>query len=145
MMGIMFHINERMERITLNSINTKFVAFGSISAFLSVALGAFGAHLLKNMLDPDMLAIYQTGVQYQMIHSLGLIAVGIAAAFVQGSKQIVGAGWAMLIGIVLFSGSLYGLSVSGIKILGAITPLGGIAFLIGWGLFAAAVLKTKRA
>jgi uncharacterized membrane protein YgdD (TMEM256/DUF423 family) len=132
---------ERMERIALNN---RFVAIGSLSAFVSVALGAFGAHLLKNSLPPDMLSVYQTGVQYQMIHSLGLIAVGIAAAFLPGSKLLVRAGWAMLTGIVLFSGSLYALSVTQIKILGAVTPVGGVAFLVAWGLLAAAALKRKH-
>jgi uncharacterized membrane protein YgdD (TMEM256/DUF423 family) len=141
MMGMVLLIQERMERI---SLQTRFVAIGSLSAFLSVALGAFGAHLLKDTLPPDMLSVYQTGVQYQMMHSIGLIALGIAAAYLPRSKLLVRAGWAMLTGIVLFSGSLYALSITQIKILGAITPLGGVAFLVAWGLFAAAALKRKE-
>ncbi|PZE21418.1 DUF423 domain-containing protein [Paenibacillus xerothermodurans] len=126
-------------------MNTKFVAIGSICAFLSVALGAFGAHLLEDRLSPDMLAVYETGVQYQMMHSLGLIALGIAAAFLPSSGKLSAAGWLMLAGIVLFSGSLYVLSLTGVRVLGAITPLGGVAFLISWGLFATAVLTGKKA
>jgi len=125
-------------------MNSRFVGIGAICAFLSVALGAFGAHLLKGRLAADMLANYQTGVQYQMMHSLGLIAIGLAAAYLPGSKHLARAGWSMLIGIVLFSGSLYILSLSGIKMLGAITPLGGIAFLFGWYSLAVAAFVVKK-
>jgi uncharacterized membrane protein YgdD (TMEM256/DUF423 family) len=128
----------------VNEMNTRFVAIGSVCAFLSVAFGAFGAHMLKTMLTPDNLAIFQTGVQYQMMHSLGLIAIGIAAGFVSGSKLLVRAGWFMLAGMVLFSGSLYALSLSDVKILGAITPFGGVAFLIGWVLVALAAIRHKQ-
>jgi len=128
----------------MNKMNGKFVAVGSICALLSVALGAFGAHMLKNILEPDVLAVFQTGVQYHMVHSLGLIAVGIAAGFIPDSKHLVRAGWLLLAGIVLFSGSLYVLSLTGIKILGIITPFGGVAFMLGWLFMAVAAVQYKR-
>jgi uncharacterized membrane protein YgdD (TMEM256/DUF423 family) len=118
-----------------------FLMLGSINAFLSVALGAFGAHALKSKLSPDMLAVYQTGVQYHMIHALALILVAIVSDKLGNSSLVTVSGWSMLIGIVLFSGSLYALSLSGIKILGAITPLGGVGFLLGWALLAIAAMK----
>ncbi|OXM86543.1 DUF423 domain-containing protein [Paenibacillus rigui] len=125
-------------------MNSRFIGIGAICAFLSVALGAFGAHLLKGKIAADMLANYQTGVQYQMMHALGLIAVGIAAAYWPASRHLVRAGWSMFIGIILFSGSLYVLSLTGIKMLGAITPLGGVAFLFGWYSLAAAAFTSKK-
>ncbi|CAG7631806.1 DUF423 domain-containing protein [Paenibacillus allorhizosphaerae] len=125
-------------------MNRTFIGLGSIFGFLSVALGAFGAHALKASLAPDMLANYQTGVQYQMMHSLGLIAVGLASSVLQASGHLRRAGWAMAIGIVVFSGSLYILSITGIKALGAITPIGGVAFLFGWLSFALAAWQKSK-
>jgi uncharacterized membrane protein YgdD (TMEM256/DUF423 family) len=125
-------------------MNARFVILGSISAFLSVAFGAFGAHALKDMLTPTMLATFQTGVQYQMIHSLGLIAVGLASSFFRDNKNIARAGWSMLIGILLFSGSLYVLSLTGVTILGAITPFGGVAFLLGWLFLTIAAIQYNK-
>lgn len=122
-------------------MNRTFIAIGSLFGFLSVAIGAFGAHVMKGLLAPEMLANYQTGVQYQMMHSLGIIAVGLAASVLPGSKHVSRAGWSMLVGIVLFSGSLYTLSITGVKILGAITPFGGVAFLFGWLSLALAAWK----
>jgi uncharacterized membrane protein YgdD (TMEM256/DUF423 family) len=118
-----------------------FLMLGSLSAFLSVALGAFGAHALKSKLSTDMLNVYQTGVQYHMIHSLGLILIALLADRLGNSSLVNVSGWALFIGIVLFSGSLYALSLSGIKVLGAITPLGGVSFLLGWALLAIAAMK----
>lgn len=117
-----------------------FIVLGSLNAFLSVVLGAFGAHGLKNKLSPEMLAIYQTGVQYHMYHAIGLILIGMLAYWLDPST-LNWAGWSLLIGIILFSGSLYVLSISGIKWLGAITPLGGLAFLIGWLLIVIAAFR----
>jgi len=113
-------------------VNRTFVIWGSIFGFLSVALGAFGAHALKAVLSPELLANFQTGVQYQMMHALGLIGVGLASIGLGQRRALTVAGWSMLIGILIFSGSLYALSLSGVKMLGAITPIGGVAFLIGW-------------
>jgi uncharacterized membrane protein YgdD (TMEM256/DUF423 family) len=118
-----------------------FLMLGSLNAFLSVALGAFGAHALKSKLSSDMLDVYHTGVQYHMIHSLGLILIALLADRLGNSTLVTVSGWSLFIGIVLFSGSLYALSLSGIKVLGAITPLGGVSFLLGWALLAIAALK----
>jgi uncharacterized membrane protein YgdD (TMEM256/DUF423 family) len=118
-----------------------FLMLGSLNAFLSVALGAFGAHALKSRLSPDMLNVYQTGVQYHMIHSIGLILIALLADKLANSSMVNVSGWALFIGIVLFSGSLYALSLSGVKVLGAITPLGGVSFLLGWILLAIAAMK----
>ena len=105
---------------------------GAGFAFLAVAGGAFGAHSLKAILTPDMLAVFETGVRYQMYHALALFAVGWAAhQYPQAFFHI--AGWLFAAGIVLFSGSLYVLALSGVRWLGAITPLGGVLFLAGWG------------
>lgn len=109
---------------------------GAINAFLCVAFGAFGAHGLKQRLTADMLAVYQTGVQYHFYHALGLVAVGLMLLHFPASKPLALSGWLMLAGIALFSVSLYALSLTGIRGLGAITPLGGVAFLSGWALFA---------
>ncbi|WP_438350529.1 DUF423 domain-containing protein [Paenibacillus sp. FA6] len=105
---------------------------GSILMFLAVALGAFGAHALKKKLSPDTMKVYETGIQYHIAHALGLLLLGLLADSSSNSSLIVMAGWFLFAGVILFSGSLYALSLSGIKKLGAITPLGGVAFLIGW-------------
>lgn len=120
-----------------------FLLLGSANAFLFVALGAFGAHALKDKLEATgYLKTFETGVQYHMIHAVALIAVAILTRYLSATGLVHGAGWAFLIGIILFSGSLYALSLTGIKVLGAITPLGGLAFLVGWALlFAAAWME----
>jgi uncharacterized membrane protein YgdD (TMEM256/DUF423 family) len=106
---------------------------GAVNAFLAVAAGAFGAHALKARLEPDLLAIFETGARYHMYHALGLVAV----AFVTGQRAgATAAGWAMLAGIVLFSGTLYLLALTGVRWLGAITPIGGLCFLAGWAILA---------
>ncbi len=111
------------------------VALGAVFGFLSVGFGAFGAHALKERLDPRMLEVFETGCRYQMYHALALVLVGLLA-HLKPQAGFEPAAWAMVTGIVLFSFSLYALALSGIKVLGAITPLGGIALLIGWGIFA---------
>lgn len=121
-------------------MDKRFVGLGGINACLSVALGAFGAHVLKGRLTADMLAVFQTGVQYHMIHALGLICIGIIAGKMVGKANA--AGWLLLIGIILFSGSLYALSLTGITVLGVITPFGGIAFLAGWIMLAVAAFRS---
>jgi len=118
-----------------------FLFLGSLNGFLAVALGAFGAHGLKARLGPEALQVYQTGVQYHLIHALALLAVGIAAHPAPNSPYLRGAGWLFLAGIILFSGSLYVLSITGERWLGMITPVGGVAFLLGWVLLAIAALK----
>jgi uncharacterized membrane protein YgdD (TMEM256/DUF423 family) len=108
-----------------------FFIIGSVSAFLAVALGAFAAHGLKSRLEPAMLATFETGVRYHMYHALALLAVGWACARWPGSAANA-SGWLFIAGTVLFSGSLYALSLTGMRSLGAIAPFGGAAFLAGW-------------
>ena len=104
---------------------------GALAGFSGVAFGAFGAHALKTRLSPEMLTIFNTGVLYHLVHALALIAAAWSVdRFPDGLGHI--AGWAFFIGILVFSGSLYALAISGVRILGAITPIGGIAFLVGW-------------
>lgn len=113
----------------------------ALSGFFSVALGAFGAHGLKTHVSEAMLSVYQTGVQYQMFHTLALLAV--VSIIFQGvdSLWLKIASYSWLLGILLFSGSLYLLALTGIKWLGAITPLGGLLFLVGWLSLALATWK----
>lgn len=118
-----------------------FVSLGSINALIAVTLGAFGAHSLKGRLSADMLAIFETGVQYHFYHALGLLAVGVIAAHLPESGFLRWSGWLMFIGIIIFSGSLYVLAITGIKWLGAITPIGGTAFIAAWVMLAIAVLR----
>ena len=110
-----------------------FFLSGAVAAFIAVALGAFGAHSLRTKLSPDMLNIFEVGVRYQMYHALGLIAVAWAMTR-WPEANLNAAGWAFIVGIVVFSGSLYLLSATDIRWLGAITPIGGLAFLIGWAI-----------
>lgn len=118
-----------------------FLVLGGLATALGVALGAFGAHALKAKLPPEMLAVYQTGVQYHLWHALGLVAIGLTAIHLPASAPLKWAGWSMLAGIVLFSGSLYALAVTGTRWLGAITPFGGVAFIVAWLAFVWAVLR----
>ena len=108
-----------------------FFGIGALSAFVAVAAGAFGAHALRGALSPDLLDVFETAARYQMYHALALLAVGWASS--RGpSRAATLAGWLFVAGTILFSGSLYTLSLSGARWLGAITPLGGAAFLGGW-------------
>ena len=115
-----------------------FVIAGSLNAFLGVALGAFGAHGLKSRVTPDMLTVWQTGVQYHLAHALGLMLIGVLCQLMPETSLLRNAGWFMLAGICLFSGSLYVMVLSNVRALGMITPLGGIAFLVAWLLVAMA-------
>lgn len=108
-----------------------FFRLGAVSGFIAVAAGAFGAHALRVRLTPDHLAVFETAARYQMYHSLGLLAVGWAVTRRPG-RLVEWAGWLFVVGTVLFSGSLYALSLTGTRWLGAITPFGGAAFLGGW-------------
>jgi uncharacterized membrane protein YgdD (TMEM256/DUF423 family) len=111
-----------------------FLFLGTTCAFLAVVLGAFGAHGLKNMISPEMLAVYKTGVEYQMWHAFGLIAIALMHQHDTHSLLLKWAGALMFLGIILFSGSLYALAVLNLPILGAITPIGGVSFLVAWSL-----------
>ena len=108
-----------------------FFSLGAVLAFLAVAAGAFGAHAVRPRLSPDLLDIFETAARYHCFHALGLIVAGFAAARWPGMAVHL-AGWLFLAGIILFSGSLYLLSLTGVRWLGAITPFGGLAFLAGW-------------
>lgn len=112
-----------------------FFGLGAVFAFLAVALGAFGAHALRATLSPADLATFETGVRYQMYHAFGLFVVAWAASRWTGAPVSI-AGWLFVVGIVVFSGSLYTLVLTGQRWLGAITPLGGLCFLAGWALLA---------
>jgi uncharacterized membrane protein YgdD (TMEM256/DUF423 family) len=112
-----------------------FMIIGSAFAFLSVAAGAFGAHALKSVLDPSRLVVYETAAKYQMYHALALILVGSHMHQTPG-VGLMRAGWLFCLGIVLFSGSLYVVAMLGLHWAGAITPLGGLAFLGGWAMLA---------
>jgi uncharacterized membrane protein YgdD (TMEM256/DUF423 family) len=114
-----------------------FLLIGALAGFLGVAFGAFGAHALRARLSPEMLAVFETGVRYQMYHALAILLVSATIPRF-GGWLIVAAGWLMTVGIVLFSGSLYALALTGVTTLGAITPIGGLAFLAGWACLAVA-------
>ena len=115
-----------------------FFVAGCASAAVAVGLGAFGAHGLRARLGPDLLTTFEIGVRYQMYHALGLLAVGLALARWPSSASVL-AGWLFIGGTLLFSGSLYVLALSGLRWLGAVTPLGGAAFIAGWIVLAWAV------
>jgi len=119
-----------------------FLTIGAIAMLAAVALGAFGAHALKSQLAPDLLAVYRTGVEYHFYHALGLLIVGLAAQRVSDSNWVCASGWLMLAGILIFSGSLYLLAVTGVRAFGAVTPVGGVAFMLAWVTFAVAVVKS---
>ncbi len=108
-----------------------FLGAGALSAGIAVAAGAFGAHALRARLTPSDLAIFETGARYQMYHGLALVAVAWVAERTDRAAIRV-AGWSFLVGTILFSGSLYGLALFGLSALGAVTPFGGVAFLVGW-------------
>jgi uncharacterized membrane protein YgdD (TMEM256/DUF423 family) len=118
-----------------------FLIIGAINAMLAVALGAFGAHGLEGKISEKYLEVWKTGVQYQMFHAMGLFVIAFLLSKFPQSSLLTASGWIMFAGIVLFSGSLYVLSTSGIKVLGAITPLGGVAFIMAWILIVVAAVK----
>lgn len=121
-----------------------FLSIAAILAGLSVAGGAFASHALKSKLSDYALRIFETGSRYQMYHALALLMIGLLLSRSEVASTLLNtAGLAFIVGIVLFSGSLYALSLSGIKWLGAITPLGGVAFLVGWGCLAIAAWSLK--
>ncbi len=120
--------------------NQTILLAGAVFMALAVLLGAFGAHALKKVLSPDMLAIYKTGVEYQFYHALGLLLIGVIGFHIR-SKYLWWSGLFISIGIIIFSGSLYVLTLSGIKALGAITPIGGLSFVVGWIFLAIAIWK----
>lgn len=120
----------------------QFLIIGGIAALLGVMMGAFGAHSLKKSLSADLMSAFETAVQYHFYHALGLLIVGLLAYRFPESTYLRWSGWLMVAGMVLFSGSLYALAVSGIRWLGAITPVGGTALIAAWAMLIAALLKT---
>jgi len=113
-----------------------FLLIGAVLGFLGVALGAFAAHALKSRLSAEMLAVFETGVRYQMYHAFAVLIVAAAIGHIGNARLLVIAGWFFFAGILLFSGSLYALALTSVRILGAITPVGGLLFLIGWACLA---------
>lgn len=113
----------------------RLVAIGALSAGLSVAAGAFGAHALKDMLDQHALDVYEKATRYQMYHAFGMVASGFAVQ-IWRNAGMASAGWLFLGGTLLFSGSLYGVSLLGVRWLGAVTPIGGLLFIAGWTVLA---------
>lgn len=122
-------------------MDARFGFIGALLAGLAVALGAFGAHGLQQRVTPDLLAVWETGARYHMYHALALIAVALLSAYIPGSSLVTAAGWLFVAGIVLFSGSLYFMTVSGVRALGMMTPIGGVAFLAGWACLAVAFIR----
>ena len=119
-----------------HAMDRTFLLMGSVFGFLGVALGAFGAHALKSRLSPDMLAVFETGIRYQMYHAFAILIAAAAIGHIGNARLLVIAGWFFSAGILLFSGSLYVLALTGIGMLGAITPIGGLLFLAGWACLA---------
>lgn len=118
-----------------------FLLLGSINMLLAVMLGAFGSHGLKGRLEERLLNAFSTGVEYHFYHALGLLVIGLLSQWITDSSLLKASGWAMFAGICLFSGSLYCLALTGNKFFGPITPIGGLLFIISWGLLSAAILK----
>ena len=125
--------------LTISDMDRTFMLIGAVAAFIGVGFGAFGAHGLRGRLSPEMLAVFETGVRYQMYHAFALLLTALALARFDG-WLLRTAGWLFTAGILLFSGSLYALALTGVTVLGAITPLGGLAFLAGWALFIIAAI-----
>ncbi|UJP05843.1 MAG: DUF423 domain-containing protein [Nitrosomonas sp.] len=120
-----------------------FLVTGVINILICIALGAFGAHGLKHALSGDMLAVFHTGVQYHFYHAFGMVITGMLLLHYPKSRFIPISGWLMMAGIVLFSVSLYVLSITGVRALAMITPFGGVAFMTAWGMMAYAIWKEK--
>jgi len=110
----------------------RILVIGALMALVGVAAGAFGAHGLRPILSEKMMTVFETGVRYHLVHALAMLIAGLSAHWF-GHRIFVRAGWSFLVGLILFSGSLYTLALSGIRGLGILTPFGGLAFLIGWG------------
>jgi uncharacterized membrane protein YgdD (TMEM256/DUF423 family) len=120
----------------ITAMDRTFLLIGSALGFLGVAFGAFGAHALKTRLSADMLAVFETGVRYQMYHAFAVLIVAAAIGQLGSARLLVVAGWSFAAGVLLFSGTLYALAFTGIGVLGAVTPIGGLLFLAGWACLA---------
>ena len=133
-----------VQGVLLNTTTRIILSGGGIAAFFAVAMGAFGAHALKGIIPPENMQVYQTAVQYHFYHALGLIAVGIVSVTLTSSRLLKWAGALMVVGILLFSGSLYALALTNVRSFGLITPAGGLALLGAWGLFIFAVARNRK-
>lgn len=120
------------------------LGLGACLGFLSVALGAFGAHALKAHMGVDLLTIFETGVRYQMYHALALVMVGLLGLHWPAQKRLLWVSWGFALGVLLFSGSLYLLALTGVRTWGAVTPLGGLCFLCAWAVLAWTVIKSPN-
>lgn len=127
--------------MTLTNNSKKFLAIASIMMALAIAIGAFGAHGLKSIVSEQMLKVYNTGVQYHFYNTLGLLVLALVLNFKPQSKKLVVASWMILVGMIIFSFSLYALVILNIPILGAITPIGGTLLIVSWILVSYAILK----
>jgi uncharacterized membrane protein YgdD (TMEM256/DUF423 family) len=116
----------------ITAMDRTFLLIGAVLGLLGVALGAFGAHALKNRLSPEMLEVFDTGVRYQMYHAFAVLIVAAAIGHIGSARLLEMAGWSFFAGILLFSGSLYALALTSVGMLGLITPFGGVLFLAGW-------------
>jgi uncharacterized membrane protein YgdD (TMEM256/DUF423 family) len=116
----------------ITKMDRTFLFVGALLGFIGVALGAFGAHGLRRWLSPELLTVFETGLRYHMYHVFALLIVAAAMGQAGNARLLEIAGWSFVAGIILFSGSLYALTLSGVGVLGAITPLGGLLFLFGW-------------
>ena len=121
-----------------------FIVFGAIGGFLAVAFGAFAAHGLEDTLSAERLVTWHTGNDYLAMHALAIIGVGLSIMQFGDSHMLRAAGWAFVVGVALFSGSLFALALTNTRWLGAITPFGGTAFLVGWALFAWRIARGTR-
>ena len=124
----------------MSLMDRAFLLVGALAGFTGVTLGAFGAHALRGRMPPEMLAVFETGVRYQMYHAAAILIVGLLLGRT-GGRMMSAAGWLFTLGIVLFSGSLYLLALTGATSAGAVTPLGGLAFLAGWACLALAAVS----
>ena len=124
-------------------MSARLFAIGSILGAIGVGLGAFGAHGLKSRVGPDLLAVFETGARYHLLHALAILAAAWAAERWPGTWAVA-AGWLFVAGIAVFSGSLYAMALSGQRWLGAITPIGGVCFIAGWVALAVAALRAGR-
>lgn len=127
----------------MNEYSKRFLLFGTLLLALAVCFGAFGAHGLKNMVTPERLSIFQTGVQYQFYHALGLCVVAFIAHF-EHKRMVIIAGNLMLVGVLIFSYSLYSLVIFDLKWLGAITPIGGVLMVVSWLMLCFSIFKIKH-
>ena len=123
-------------------MHPRFLIIGALSAAIGVAAGAFGAHALRDTVEPRLLEVFETAARYQMYHALALVAVGLVGSR-WPTNLLAAAGWLFVVGTLVFSGSLYAMTFTGVRALGAVTPIGGVCFIAGWLCLAVAAAKIK--